>query len=72
MFDALESEAEMINRQRLKDEELSLIERYNISDDDFHTLRTNVLKSVPYKAGTQWKFAGAFYFSLTVVTTIGK
>ena len=71
VFDALESEPEMTNRQRLKTEELSLREQYNITDEDFETLRYNVIKSVPYKAGTQWKFAGAFYFSLTVVTTIG-
>ena len=72
VFDALESEPEMTNRQRLKNEELSLREQYNITDEDFETIRYNVIKSVPYKAGTQWKFAGAFYFSLTVVTTIGE
>jgi len=30
------------------------------------------VKSIPHKAGRQWKFAGAFYFSTTVITTIGK
>ena len=72
VFDALESEPEMTNRQRLTKEELSLREYYNITAEDFEKLRYNVIKSVPYKAGTQWKFAGAFYFSLTVVTTIGE
>ncbi|XP_076325915.1 two pore potassium channel protein sup-9-like isoform X2 [Tachypleus tridentatus] len=32
---------------------------------------TVVIKSVPHKAGIQWKFAGAFYFATTVLTTIG-
>ena len=35
-------------------------------------LTKNVLKSVPHKAGIQWKFAGAFYFATTVITTIGE
>ena len=72
VFDALESESEMENRQRLFNEERNLRDRYNITDEDFKVLRINIIKSVPYKAGTQWKFAGAFYFALTVVTTIGK
>ena len=72
VFDALESESEMGNRQRLREEEQMLIDQYNITESDFKAFRLNIIKSVPYKAGTQWKFAGAFYFALTVVTTIGK
>lgn len=71
VFDALESESEMGNRQRLREEEQMLIDQYNITESDFKAFRLNIIKSVPYKAGTQWKFAGAFYFALTVVTTIG-
>lgn len=46
--------------------------KYNISDEDFRVLTTVVIKSVPHKAGVQWKFEGAFYFATTVLTTIGK
>ena len=45
--------------------------KYNMSDEDFRILTTIVIKSVPHKAGVQWKFEGAFYFATTVLTTIG-
>ena len=72
VFDALESEFEAENRKILLDREHELKTSYNISTVDFEELRHNMIKLVPYKAGTQWKFAGAFYFALTVVTTIGE
>ena len=72
VFDALESEFEEVNRKKLEKEEEDLRQRYNITTDDFEELRMNMIRLVPYKAGTQWKFAGAFYFALTVVTTIGE
>lgn len=34
-------------------------------------METVVLKTEPHKAGQQWKFAGAFYYATTVLTTIG-
>lgn len=46
--------------------------KYNITEDDFRVMETVVLKSEPHKAGQQWKFAGAFYYATTVLTTIGK
>lgn len=49
-----------------------LIRKYNITKDDYRILETVVLKSEPHKAGQQWKFAGAFYYATTVLTTIGK
>ncbi|XP_076456706.1 two pore potassium channel protein sup-9-like [Babylonia areolata] len=71
VFDALESEFEVENNRTLTATERSIQEKYNISSEDLETMRKNVVKLVPYKAGTQWKFAGAFYFALTVITTIG-
>jgi len=50
-----------------------LFYRYNISRDDYRVLEMVILKSVPLKAGnSQWKFAGAFYYATTVLTTIGR
>lgn len=72
VFDALESETEKDKKHDLEMEERSIRTQYNITDEDFHILRRNIIMSVPYKAGTQWKFAGAFYFALTVITTIGR
>ena len=72
IFDALESEHEIIQKQTLGKVENMLKKKYNISDEDFRILTTVVIKSVPHKAGVQWKFEGAFYFATTVLTTIGK
>lgn len=72
VFDAFESQTEMDLRRTLLEEERAFVENYNISAEDFESLRKNILKVMPYKSGKQWKFAGAFYFSLTVITTIGK
>nr|KAG5698901.1 hypothetical protein BaRGS_006795 [Batillaria attramentaria] len=71
VFDALESEYEVENNRTLTEKERSIQVKYNITSDDLELMRKNVVKLVPYKAGTQWKFAGAFYFALTVITTIG-
>lgn len=48
-----------------------LLRRYNISDPDYKLIETVILESRPHKAGPQWKFAGAFYFSVVVVALIG-
>lgn len=72
VFDAFESQTEMDLRRTLLEEERAFVENYNISAEDFESLRKNILKVMPYKSGKQWKFPGAFYFSLTVITTIGK
>lgn len=54
------------------DVERMVIRKYNISEDDFKIMETVVLKTEPHKAGQQWKFAGAFYYATTVLTTIGN
>lgn len=49
-----------------------LTKKYNITLEDYRVMETVVLKHEPHKAGKQWKFAGAFYYATTVLTTIGK
>ncbi|XP_019641602.1 PREDICTED: two pore potassium channel protein sup-9-like [Branchiostoma belcheri] len=71
VFDALESESEEKQRRLLRERESKLRALYNISREDFLEIETVVLRSVPYKAGKQWQFTGAFYFATTVITTIG-
>ncbi|CAM1328770.1 Uncharacterised protein g9847 [Pycnogonum litorale] len=72
VFDALESEHEDKQRKTLKAVERMFFKKYNISRQDYRILETVVIRGIPHKAGTQWKFAGAFYFATTVLTTIGK
>ncbi|XP_075210742.1 TWIK-related acid-sensitive K[+] channel 6 [Lycorma delicatula] len=71
VFDALESETEKKRWEALEAIEKMVIKKYNISPDDFRVMETVVLKTEPHKAGQQWKFAGAFYYATTVLTTIG-
>lgn len=71
VFDALESENEINLKNELLQHEKEMIEKFNISEEDFEKIRINVLQSKPYKAGVQWKFSGALYFSLLVVSLIG-
>jgi hypothetical protein len=52
--------------------ERGMLTTYNISQHEYVELEDIVIKYQPHKAGAQWKFPGAFYFSLTVITTIGK
>ena len=49
-----------------------LTKKYNITLEDYRVMETVVLKNEPHKAGKQWKFAGAFYYATTVLTTIGE
>lgn len=72
VFDALESQNESDVRRELNSDEMKLRSKCNISSNDYETLRNIIWKVQPYKNGRQWKFEGAFYFSLTVITTIGK
>ncbi|KAK2092193.1 hypothetical protein P7K49_028721 [Saguinus oedipus] len=72
VFDALESEPELIERQRLELRQQELRERYNLSQGGYEELERVVLRLKPHKAGVQWRFAGSFYFAITVITTIGN
>uniref|UniRef100_A0A8C2UZB0 Potassium channel subfamily K member n=2 Tax=Chinchilla lanigera TaxID=34839 RepID=A0A8C2UZB0_CHILA len=71
VFDALESDHEMREEEKLKAEEIRIRGKYNISTDDYRQLELVILQSEPHRAGVQWKFAGSFYFAITVITTIG-
>ncbi len=72
IFDALESNREDQLRRQYQLAETSMLHTYNISHNEYVELEDIVIKYQPHKAGAQWKFPGAFYFSLTVITTIGK
>ncbi|XP_054675303.1 potassium channel subfamily K member 3 isoform X2 [Grus americana] len=71
VFDALESEEETAERRRLEAKSQELKNKYNLSAESYRELEWVVLKLKPHKAGVQWKFAGSFYFAITVITTIG-
>eukprot|EP00064_Thunnus_orientalis_P000107 superscaffoldBa00000005_g107 len=70
VFDALESDFEMREKEQLEAEEKRLQGKYNISEDDYRKLETIIMEAEPHRAGVQWKFAGSFYFAITVITTI--
>ena len=46
--------------------------KFRISDEDLDILEEIIPLQQPYKAGKPWKFAGAFYYATTVLTTIGQ
>lgn len=72
VFDAVESESELIEKAALKEQEGDFKRQYNMSDEVVEKLRILFRKAELHLAGTQWEFAGAFYFALSVITTIGK
>ncbi|KAK6490025.1 potassium channel subfamily K member 3-like [Huso huso] len=71
VFDALESKQETSQKKTLDDRKDELMNKYNLSNDNFDELEGVVLQLKPHKAGVQWRFAGSFYFAITVITTIG-
>lgn len=72
VFDALESKMEITQKKVLDDRKQELMDKYNLSRVDFDELERVVLQLKPHKAGVQWRFAGSFYFAITVITTIGR
>ncbi|XP_059908748.1 potassium channel subfamily K member 3 [Gadus macrocephalus] len=71
VFDTLESRHERSQKRRLDARRNELLRRFNLSLANFEELELVVLQLKPHKAGVQWKFAGSFYFAITVITTIG-
>lgn len=50
----------------------NFVKKYNVSDEDFRVMEIVIIENKPHKAGPQWKFAGAFYFSTVVLAMIGN
>ncbi|XP_074533523.1 potassium channel subfamily K member 15-like [Halichoeres trimaculatus] len=71
VFDALESDNESSEKKELEQKLEELRKEYGFTEDDFKEVERVVLLSEPHRAGRQWKFAGSFYFAITVITTIG-
>uniref|UniRef100_A0A8C9V7G1 Potassium channel subfamily K member n=1 Tax=Scleropages formosus TaxID=113540 RepID=A0A8C9V7G1_SCLFO len=71
VFDALESESESSRRRVLERQRDEMKRRYGLSDEDYREVERVALLAEPHRAGRQWKFAGSFYFAITVITTIG-
>ncbi|XP_004272935.1 potassium channel subfamily K member 15 [Orcinus orca] len=71
VFDALESEAESGRKRLLAQKRSELRRKYGFSTEDYRELERLARQAEPHRAGRQWKFAGSFYFAITVITTIG-
>ncbi|XP_043092797.1 potassium channel subfamily K member 15 [Puntigrus tetrazona] len=71
VFDALESETESARKRMLEQRRSDMKRKYRFSEDDYREIERVVLQAEPHRAGRQWKFAGSFYFAITVITTIG-
>lgn len=71
VFDALESETERKRWNHLLELKAALVRKYSISEDDYRMMEVAIIENKPHKAGPQWKFAGAFYFSTVVLAMIG-
>ncbi|KAK1156190.1 potassium channel subfamily K member 15-like [Acipenser oxyrinchus oxyrinchus] len=71
VFDALESESESARKRILEQKRNEMKKRYRFTDEDYREIERVVLQTEPHRAGRQWKFAGSFYFAITVITTIG-
>ncbi|KAI4799188.1 hypothetical protein CgunFtcFv8_012262 [Champsocephalus gunnari] len=71
VFETLESKQEKSHKRKLDARKHELMRKYNLSKGDFEELEHVVVQLKPHKAGVQWKFAGSFYFAITVITTIG-
>lgn len=72
VFDALESEAEIGHKRLLEQKRSDLRRKYRFSAEDYQEFERLVLRAEPHRAGRQWRFAGSFYFAITVITTIGE
>jgi len=72
VFDALESETESARKRFLEQKRSDMKRKYRFTEEDYREIERVVLQAEPHRAGRQWKFAGSFYFAITVITTIGE
>lgn len=72
VFDALESETESTRKAILEQKMKEIRDKYAFTDADFTQMERVIVQSEPHRAGRQWRFAGSFYFAITVITTIGE
>lgn len=72
VFETLESKQEKNHKRKLDARKSELMRKYNLTKENFEELEHVVVQLKPHKAGVQWKFAGSFYFAITVITTIGE
>ena len=71
IFSLLESKTENTLQSYIETVENKYKNDYNISNEEFLELEDAFEKYNTYKNYPQWSFTSAFYFSLTVITTIG-
>ncbi|KAI8045990.1 hypothetical protein M5D96_002190 [Drosophila gunungcola] len=71
VFDSLESPTEAKRWEFLQAVKNNFVKKYNVTDEDFRVMEIVIIENKPHKAGPQWKFAGAFYFSTVVLAMIG-
>uniref|UniRef100_A0A915EHG9 Two pore potassium channel protein sup-9 n=1 Tax=Ditylenchus dipsaci TaxID=166011 RepID=A0A915EHG9_9BILA len=69
VFSFFEYEEDLKLRKEIEDTRAEMQDKYNFTRRDLQALEEIV--SIPYAAGFQWKFLGAFYFCAVVITTIG-
>uniref|UniRef100_A0A7E4VKI9 Two pore potassium channel protein sup-9 n=1 Tax=Panagrellus redivivus TaxID=6233 RepID=A0A7E4VKI9_PANRE len=71
VFSALEYDTDIELRDEIATTRAKMQAKYNFTEEDFADLELSVVTSIPFAAGYQWQFAGAFYFCTVVVTTVG-
>uniref|UniRef100_A0A0N4ZYL7 Ion_trans_2 domain-containing protein n=1 Tax=Parastrongyloides trichosuri TaxID=131310 RepID=A0A0N4ZYL7_PARTI len=71
VFTYFEEPADKELRESIEFNNHTLQLKYNFSHEDFAELSDLIVKSLPYKYGTQWNFPSSFFFCILVITTIG-
>ncbi|XP_077458143.1 potassium channel subfamily K member 3-like [Stigmatopora argus] len=71
VFEALESASEVVRKNMLDERLDELKKKYDLVEEDLREIERVVLQSEVHRAGTQWNLAGAFFFAITVISTIG-